>query len=94
MIKLKDILKEVKTKDQLVKLFSQVDLLDNGKYKNLLIHYIESQHNLDAGEFKDLVNWLIQNKSNYPTLLKPKSGFAYRGTSITPEQFQKIKNNL
>jgi hypothetical protein len=93
MIKLKDILKEVKTKDQLVKLFSQVDLLDNGKYKNLLIHYIESQHNLDAGEFKDLVNWLIQNKSNYPTLLKPKSGFAYRGTSITPEQFQKIKNN-
>ena len=52
MIKLLDILNEIKVKEPLVKLFTNVDILDNAEYKNLLIHYIESQHNLDQNEFK------------------------------------------
>ena len=47
MIRMTDLLKEVKTKEPLVKLFSNIDILDNAKYKNLLIHYVESQYNLD-----------------------------------------------
>ena len=41
MIRLIDLLKEVKTKEPLVKLFANIDILDNAEYKNLLIHYIE-----------------------------------------------------
>jgi len=93
MIRLIDLLREVKTKEPLVKLFANIDILDNAEYKNLLIHYIESQHNLDENEFNDLVTWLLQNKNNYANVLKPKSGYAYRGTSITPEYYQKIKSN-
>lgn len=88
-----DLLKEVKTKEPLVKLFSNIDILDNAKYKNLLIHYVESQYNLDENEFNDLVAWLLQNKTNYSNVLKPKSGYAYRGTSVTPEYYWKIKGN-
>ncbi len=94
MIRLIDLLQEFKTKEPLVYLFRNQDILDNGKYKNLLIHYIESQHNLSQNEFADLVKWLLDNKNNYSTLLKPKSGYAYRGTSVTPEMYQTIKNNF
>jgi hypothetical protein len=93
MIRLIDLLKEVKIKEPLIKLFTNVHILDNAEYKNLLIHYIESVHNLDQNEFTDLVTWMLQNKSKYSSILKPKSGYAYRGTSITPEFYQKIKNN-
>jgi hypothetical protein len=93
MIRMTDLLKEVKTKEPLVKLFSNIDILDNAKYKNLLIHYVESQYNLDENEFNDLVAWLLQNKTNYSNVLKPKSGYAYRGTSVTPEYYWKIKGN-
>jgi len=52
MIRLIDLLQEFKTKEPLVYLFRNQDILDNGKYKNLLIHYIESQHNLSQNEFE------------------------------------------
>ena len=93
MIRLIDLLKEIKTKQPLVDLFRNTDILDNDKYKNLLIHYIDSQHNLEQNEFEDLVEWLLNNKSNYTKLLNPKSGYAYRGTSITPEMYQAMKDN-
>jgi hypothetical protein len=93
MIRLIDLLKEVKIKEPIVNLFRNESILDDGKYKNLLIHYIDSQHNLDQNEFTELVKWLLDNKSVYPAMLKPKSGYAYRGTSITPEMYQSIKNN-
>jgi hypothetical protein len=93
MIKLKYLLTELRAKEPLIKLFANTDLLDNGKYKNLLIHYIDTPSLLDDSEFTDLVKWLIQNKSLYDNL-KPKSGYAYRGTSITPKQYHKIKNGL
>ncbi len=93
MIRLIDLLKEVKIKEPLVKLFTNVDILDNAEYKNLLIHYIESVYNLDQNDFANLVTWMLQNKSKYSNVLKPKSGYAYRGTSITPEQYNKIKDN-
>ena len=93
MIKLKDILSELRhSKEALINLFSKVDILDNDVYKNLLIHYIEQPQNIEKQEFIDLVSWLIQNKSKYSEVLKPKNGYAYRGTSITPDMFQTIKN--
>lgn len=85
-------LNEIKTKNALVDLFRNDPILDDAEYKNLLIHYIESQHNLENDEFEKLVKWMLDNKNNYPKLLKPKSGYAYRGTSITPEMYQNIKN--
>mgnify|MGYP003349877334 FL=1 len=94
MIRLIDLLKEVKIKEPLVKLFTNVDILDNAEYKNLLIHYIESVYNLDQNDFANLVTWMLQNKSKYSNVLNPKSGYAYRGTSITPEQYNKIKDKL
>jgi hypothetical protein len=93
MIKLTDILNELRhSKEHLINLFSKMDILDNDVYKNLLIHYIEQPQNLEKQEFVDLVSWLIQNKSKYSEVLKPKNGYAYRGTSITPDMFQTIKN--
>ena len=93
MIKLKDILSELRhSKEALINLFSKVDILDNDVYKNLLIHYIEQPQNIEKQEFIDLVSWLIQNKNKYSEILKPKNGYAYRGTSITPDMFQTIKN--
>ena len=93
MIKLKDILFELRhSKEALINLFSKVDILDNDVYKNLLIHYIEQPQNIEKQEFIDLVSWLIQNKNKYSEILKPKNGYAYRGTSITPDMFQTIKN--
>ena len=93
MIKLKDILSELRhSKEALINLFSKMDILDNDVYKNLLIHYIEQPQNIEKQEFIDLVSWLIQNKSKYSEVLKPKNGYAYRGTSITPDMFQTIKN--
>lgn len=85
--------KEAEIKDQIVNLFYEDDILDNDKYKNLLIHYIGAQNNVDQNEFTELVKWLMDNKSKYPSILKPKSGYAYRGTSITPEMYQSIKDN-
>ena len=93
MIRLVDLLKEIKIKEPLVNLFRNDSILDNSEYKNLLIHYIESQYNLNQNEFAKLVKWLIANKGNYSKVLSPKSGYAYRGTSITPEMYQSIKNN-
>ena len=93
MIQLIDLLKEIKIKEPLVNLFRNDSILDNGEYKNLLIHYIESQYNLNQNEFAELVKWLIANKGNYSKVLSTKSGYAYRGTSITPEMYQSIKNN-
>lgn len=93
MVRLIDLLKEIKIKEPLINLFRNDSILDNGEYKNLLIHYIESQHNLNQNEFAELVKWLIANKGNYSKVLNPKSGYAYRGTSITPEMYQSIKNN-
>ena len=93
MIKLKDILSELRhSKEALINLFSKMDILDNDVYKNLLIHYIEQPQNLESQEFSNLVSWLIQNKNKYSEVLKTKNGYAYRGTSITPDMFQTIKN--
>lgn len=71
-----------------------MDILDDDVYKNLLIHYIEQPQNLEKQEFVDLVSWLIQNKSKYSEVLKPKKGYAYRGTSITPDRFHELKNEF
>jgi len=82
------------SKEFLIDLFSKMDILDNDVYKNILIHYIEQPQNLEKQEFIDLVSWLIQNKNKYSEVLKPKNGYAYRGTSITPDMFHKLKNGL
>ena len=92
MIKLTKIINELKVKPHLKNLFRSKDILDNGKYKNLLIHYVESQHNLSSQDFIELVTGLMKLKSKYSDLLTPKSGYAYRGTSITPEMYKKIMN--
>ena len=91
MLRLTDILNEVKSKPALINLFKNNDILDNGKLKKLLIHYIESPSLLSQTEFENLVNGLNKVKSKYADVLQPKSGWAYRGTAITPEIYKKIK---
>jgi hypothetical protein len=93
MIRLTDIISELKEKKPLINLFKDTDIIADKKIKNLLIHYVESQHNLQDGDFYELVSGLMKLKSKYPELLKPKTGYAYRGTSITPAMYKKIKNN-
>jgi len=92
-MRLTDILSELKQKKPLINLFRNTDIIPDKKLKNLLIHYVESQHNLQDGEFFEMVSGLMKLKSKHPELLKPKNGYAYRGTSITPEMYKKIKNN-
>ena len=79
---------EIKEKEPLIRLFSNKDILDNGDVKNLLIHYVESQHNLEPGEFEKLVQSLMVNKGKYAAL-QPKRGYAYRGSSIAPGDFER-----
>jgi hypothetical protein len=92
-MRLTDILSELKQKKPLINLFRNTDIIPDKKLKNLLIHYVESQHNLQDGEFFEMVSGLMKLKSKHPELLKPKNGYAYRGTSITPEMYKKIKKN-
>jgi len=92
-MRLTDIISELKQKKPLINLFRNTDIIPDKKLKNLLIHYVESQHNLQDGEFFEMVSGLMKLKSKHPELLKPKNGYAYRGTSITPEMYKKIKNN-
>ena len=83
---------EIKEKEPLIRLFSNKDILDNGVLKNLLIHYVESQHNLDPGEFEKFVQSLMDSKGKY-TGLQPKRGYAYRGSSVAPSNFEEMKMN-